>query len=809
MLYADVILPFPLAQTYSYAIPEAMEGTLMVGMRVVVPFGARRFYTGIVCHIDTQAPDCNTIKAITLQLDDSPMVCPEQLRFWQWMATYYRTTLGDIYRMAMPSALKLESETIVELTDIVPTADLSAHEQRICAILTQKPLSIQAINNALDVKNALPAIKKLLTRGMVTLSEEISERYTPRTENFISITEQYIGQPTETLLRLPARAKRQQQLLQAYLTLSPERDLVKKTELLKYANCNSSICTALIERGIFRQTTREVSRLETFTKSAGLVTLTPEQQTAYQAIHQQWQQKNVVLLHGITASGKTEIYTHLISDVLQQGRQVLYLVPEIALTTQLTMRLKGIFGEKLGVYHSKYSDAERVEIWQNLLKQQSRQIIIGTRAALFLPFNNLGLVIVDEEHDASYKQSDTTPHFHARNAALMLAAQFKAKAIIGSATPAVESYCNALNGKFGLVELSTRYTNIAQPTIISVDLTEAYRKKQMTGHFSDLLITKITDTLTDNAQVILFQNRRGFAPYTECRQCGWVPRCPHCDVSLTYHKRFNKLTCHYCGYTQTLPETCPNCQQPTLQMHGFGTEQVENEIAELFPHARIGRMDIDTVRNKNAFARIIEQFGNHEIDILVGTQMIAKGLDFENVGLVGILNADNLLYYPDFRANERAFQLLTQVSGRAGRCHRQGMVVLQTSQPQHPVIQYVKNGNYRAFFDREMAERQQFHYPPYYRLIQITLKHHTPDTLNEAARRLAHTLCNLFGTQRVFGPDNPPVGRIKNMFIKHILLKFEMQLSPEQCKQRIDDTIRALLQRPEYRQLNIVLDIDV
>lgn len=809
MLYADVILPFPLAQTYSYAIPDTMEQTLAVGMRVVVPFGVRRFYTGIVCRIDTQAPDCSTIKAITLQLDDQPAVRPEQLQFWQWMSVYYRTPLGDIYRAAMPSALKLESETMVELTDTEQTADLSANEQRICTLLRQKPLSIQAINNALEVKNALPAIKKLLARGLVTLIEEISEQYTPRTASFIGLGERYAAQPTEALQGVPTRAKRQLQLVQTYLTLCPDGALIKKSDLLRHADCTANICAALVERGIFRQITQEISRLETFTKSNELVTLTPEQQTAYQSIKQQWQQKNVVLLHGVTAGGKTEIYTHLINDALQQGKQVLYLVPEIALTTQLTMRLKSIFGDTLGVYHSKYSDAERVELWHNLLSRQPRQIIIGTRAALFLPFDNLGLVIVDEEHDASYKQADAHPHYHARNAALMLAAQFHAKSIIGSATPAVESYCNALNGKFGLVELSTRYTHTAPPAIISVDLTEAYRKKQMTGHLSDFLITKMTEALADDAQVILFQNRRGFAPYTECRQCGWVPRCPHCDVSLTYHQRFNKLTCHYCGYTQTLPETCPNCQQPTLQMHGFGTEQVEHEIAALFPHARIGRMDIDSVRNKNAFARIIEQFDNHDIDILVGTQMIAKGLDFGNVGLVGILNADNLLNYPDFRSNERAFQLLTQVSGRAGRCRRQGVVVLQTSQPQHPVIQDVKTGNYRTFFDREMVERLHFHYPPYYRLVQITLKHHNPDILNQAAHRLAHALCDQFGTQRVFGPDNPPVGRIRNLFIKHILLKFEIGLPPEQCKQQIDERARTLRQRPEYRQLSISLDIDV
>ncbi len=803
MLYAEVILPFPLAQTYSYAIPENLQPTLAVGMRVVVPFGARRFYTGIVCGVSNEPPDCATIKSVVAQLDEQPIIFGEQLRFWHWMATYYRATLGDVYKTALPSALKLESETTVELAPDANTDNLSAREQRLCALLTDgKAHTIDALNKLLDVKDTYPAIKRLLAQGVVTLHEELCEQYRPRTENYIALNND------GALPELPARAKKQQQLLEAYLAMSPQHDFVRKSDLLQRANATSTICKQLIDRGIFVQQERETTRIKPFEKSATVAPLTAEQQCAYDEIRCLFDTKNTVLLHGVTASGKTELYTHLMADALAVGKQVLFLVPEIALTTQLTERLKDIFGEKMAVYHSKFSEAERVEIWNNMLGLNPRQIVIGARSALFLPFRNLGLVVVDEEHDASYKQIDSAPRYHARNAALMLAAQFKAKTLLGSATPSVESYCNALNGKFGLVTLPTRYAQTEPPEIVPVDLTETYRKKQMTGHLSDPLVAKIKEALSRCEQVILFQNRRGFAPYTECRQCGWTPRCPHCDVSLTYHKAFGKLTCHYCGYKQTPPTVCPECGQPALQMHGFGTEQIEAEVAALFPDARIGRMDLDTTRQKRAFSRIISAFEAKEIDILVGTQMVAKGLDFEGVGLVGVLNADNLLNYPDFRAYERAFQLLTQVSGRAGRKNRRGVVVLQTSQPQHPVIRDVMNGDYRTFFDREMTERALFRYPPYYRLVQIILKHHDAQTLARAATQMANALRQTFG-DLVYGPDNPPVGRVQNKFIKHIVLKIAAAQSPEPAKQQIDQLAHKMLCQPDFRALQVAWDVDL
>lgn len=803
MLYAEVILPFPLAQTYSYAVPENLQATLAVGMRVVVPFGARRFFTGIVCGIGSQPPDCSTLKAVAAQLDDRPIVLGEQLRFWRWMASYYRATLGDVYKTAMPSALKLESETTVELAPDADTESLSAKEQRLCGLLAEgKAQSIDTLNKSLGVKDTYPTIKRLLAQGIVTLHEELCEQYRPRTESYIGLKN------GGELPILPAQAKKQRQLLAAYLAMNPQRGFVRKSDLLRQANAASVICKQLIDKGVFVQQERETTRIKPFEKSAEAAPLTAEQQCAYDEIRRLFGEKSTVLLHGVTASGKTEIYTHLMADTLAQGKQVLYLVPEIALTTQLTERLKHVFGEKMGVYHSKFSEAERVEIWNGMLCDTPRQIVIGARSALFLPFKRLGLVIVDEEHDPSYKQSDTAPRYHARNAALMLAAQFGAKTVLGSATPSVESYCNALNGKFGLVELKSRYAQAETPEITTVDLTEAYRKKQMTGHLSDILVGKIRDTLAQGEQVILFQNRRGFAPYTECRQCGWTPRCPHCDVSLTYHKAFGKLTCHYCGHKQTPPTVCPECGQPTLQMHGFGTEQIEAEVAVTFPNARIGRMDLDTTRQKRAFSRIIGEFEARNMDILVGTQMVAKGLDFDGVGLVGVLNADNLLNYPDFRAYERAFQLLTQVSGRAGRKNRRGTVVLQTSQPQHPVIRDVLNGDYRAFFDREMTERALFRYPPYYRLVQIILKHRDAQTLDRAAAEMANALRQTFG-ELVYGPDNPPVGRVQNKFIKHIVLKIEASQSPEPAKRQIDLLAQNLLRKADFRALQVAWDVDL
>lgn len=811
MTFADIILPFPLAQTYTYAVPDEWENTLVAGMRVIVPFRGRRFYTGIVLAVHQQAPDVAVVKEITALLDEQPVLRPVQLQFWQWISSYYRAFLGDVYKAALPAGLKLESETMVEWCASEEAAtDLSDKEQRVCQLLVDKqPHAIAEINKVLDGKDAFPLVKRLLTRGMVQLTEEVQQTYRPKTEVTIALSAAYKTPEQRAELQQLKLAVKQRQLVDAFLELSEQgtKSVLRKM-LLDAAGCTVAVCKALIDKGIFELQAQTVSRLAVSEQSVSAIKpLTVEQTRALDDIKTHFKHKNTVLLHGVTSSGKTEIYSHLISEALQRGEQVLYLVPEIALTTQLTERLRAVFGDQLGVYHSRFSDAERVEIWNDLLRGDGYQVIIGARSALFLPFEKLGLIIVDEEHDTSYKQTDSAPRYHARNAAVVLASLHGAKVILGSATPAVESYSNALTGKFGLVELSSRFSDIEMPRIITVDLTEAYRKKQMTGHLSDTLIEQMGDTLAAGDQVILFQNRRGFAPYVSCKSCGWVPRCKHCDVSLTYHKAFNKLTCHYCGYTELLPEVCPDCHQTTIQTHGFGTEQIEKEVAELFPEMRVARMDLDTTRRKQSFARIIEDFENRSVDILVGTQMITKGLDFEHVGLVGILNADNLLNYPDFRAHERAFQMLLQVSGRAGRKHKQGLVVLQTSSPEHVVIQQVLAGDYRAFFDKEMTERELFNYPPYCRLIQLVLKHRDAQVLNQAAYQLAHALRDKFGN-RVLGPDNPAVGRVQNLFIKHILLKIEVAISPEQTKELIDKLAAELMQKSEFKSLLVTLDVD-
>ncbi|HKL96051.1 MAG TPA: primosomal protein N' [Paludibacteraceae bacterium] len=812
MTFADIILPFPLAQTYTYAVPDEWRDRLLVGMRVIVPFGARRFYTGIVMDIHERVPEVSLVKEISALIDDKPILRAVQLRFWQWISAYYRAFLGDVYKAALPSGLKLESETMVELhVSLLETDQLSTHEKRVCELLAdKKPHAIAELNKSLEIKDSFPTVKRLLAGGFVHLTEEVQQIYRPKTEAMIILSSIYdTPEARETVFGDLKRSAKQQFLLKTYLAWSGETaQAIARKKLLEMAQCSSAVCQALVEKGVFELQLQSVSRLlvdeqpQSFMKP-----LTADQIYAYDEIRMQFEDKQTVLLHGVTASGKTEIYIHLIAEALKRGEQVLYLVPEIALTTQLTERLRYVFGDKLGVYHSRFSDAERVEIWNNLLNGEGYQVIIGARSALFLPFDTLGLVIVDEEHDASYKQTDPAPRYHARNAAAVLASLHGAKTLLGSATPAVESYSNALTGKFGLVELNKRFSDIENPQIISVDLLEAYRKKQMTGHLSDLLVDKIRETLAAGNQVILFQNRRGFAPYVECKQCGWVPRCNHCDVSLTYHKAFNKLTCHYCGYTEPLPTLCPDCHQETIKMHGFGTEQIEKEVSELFPERRVARMDLDTTRSKKSFTQIIGDFENRSIDILIGTQMITKGLDFEFVGLVGILNADNLLNYPDFRAHERAFQMLLQVSGRAGRQHKQGLVVLQTSSPQHAVIQQVLMGDYRAFFDKEMTERQLFNYPPYCRLIQIVLKHRDGAVLTKAAYQLARSLCDTFGN-RVLGPDNPAVGRIQNLYIKHILLKIEVAISPEQSKETIDKLVTELTQKDEFKSLRVTLDVD-
>ena len=814
-LFANIILPLPLNQVYTYRVPSEMKDSLAIGMRVVVNFGNRKFYTGIVHAIHTERPTYADIKPISIILDHQPIVTASQLRLWEFVSTYYRAKLGDVYKVAVPSAMKPESETMLSINmDIAAQADLTAAEMELLDRIPQDgTISIGQLVKQSSSKSVLQSIRRLGEKGVLCMDETLVGKYKAKHELCFRLAPTLLTEEAlqETLNSL-TRSKKQLEFMLAYLNdVAPDkRDselVVRKTFLEKY-NFSAAIYNGLLKKGIIETVLRPIDRLSREqTTETPEYTLSEAQQTALDTINTHFTQKETVLLHGVTSSGKTEIYTHLIKQTLKQGKQVLLLVPEIGLTTQLAQRLSRVFGSKLGVSHSRSSDMERVEIWNNLLLNKGYEVILGVRSSVFLPFRDLGLVIVDEEHDASYKQQDPAPRYHARNIAQTLGHLHGAKVLLASATPSIESYTHCLTGKYALVSLTERYNNIAPPKIELVNLKESYRKKQMKGHFSLTLIAKIEETLKQGHQVILFQNRRGYAPYVECKSCGWVPRCGNCDVSLTYHKHFNKLTCHYCGHTQYLPEECPVCKQHDISSRGFGTEQVEHEVRELFPDAKVARMDLDTTRTKRSFQELIENFESQQIDILIGTQMVSKGLDFENVALIGILNADNLLFYPDFRSFERAFQLLVQVSGRAGRKKMQGEVLIQTSATEHPLMHHIMKNDYRAFFDSQMVERQQFKYPPYYRLIRIVLRHRDAQKLNKVSMQMADALRARFGN-RLLGPDVPAVGRIQNMYIKHLLLKIEVSASFERAKEIIDQIMTEILTESDKKGTQIHLDVD-
>lgn len=817
MKFVDVILPLPLANTFTYSVPDEWADSVRMGMRVVVPFGKKKMYTGIIYLVHTITPTIYEAKDILFLMDNEPILRYPQLKFWDWVSSYYQAFLGDVYQAAVPAGLKLESETQVRINpDFEAESLLSEKEDRILDALSDgKVKTVTELNKITEMRDTLPTLKQLLEKGAVEISEELTERFRAKTETFVSITayalqEEQLRKTFEEL----GRAKKQLDLLMMYIDLSKclipsKKREVSRKDLLERSGASPAVLNALIERNILEIYNKEVGRLDVSDiQTAEQYALNEHQQVAYQQIEQQFIEKQVVLLHGVTSSGKTEIYIQLINKALSENKQVLYLVPEIALTTQLTSRLKRVFGKRLGVYHSKFSDAERVEIWNNVLNDKTYDVVIGVRSSIFLPFRKLGLVIVDEEHESSYKQYDPAPRYHARNAAIVLATMHGAKTLLGTATPAIETYQNALTGKFGLVEITKRHEEMAMPEILVVDTKEAYRKKEMESHFTPLLLEKIAKALGNKEQVILFQNRRGYAPYIECKACAYVPHCKNCDVSLTVHKVFNTLTCHYCGYTEPIPNICPACGTPgTLSTKGFGTEKIEDEIRIIFPDAKVSRMDLDTTRSKKSYEKIIADFEQHKVDILIGTQMVSKGLDFECVSLVGILNADNMLNFPDFRAHERAYQLMAQVSGRAGRKNKAGTVVLQTSLPEHPVIGQVIRNDYKAMFEMQCEERKLFRYPPYFRMIQIVLRHRDPKVLTHAANTMAANMKAVFGA-RVLGPNVPSVSRIQNMFIKHLLLKFEVEVAPERAKELLQQISNQVLAQPNFKGLWINLDVD-
>jgi len=817
MKYIDVILPLPLKASFTYAVPTDWSEQIRIGMRVVVSFGKRKMYTAIVSLLHTHKPELPyEIKEIICLLDSQPILRYPQLKFWEWISTYYMACLGDVYQAAVPAGMKLESETLVCINpDFEADTVLSDKEQRILDALSDgRPATVEMLNKATELISVLPTLKMLLEKNAIEVNEELTEKFRIKTETFIRLNADF---ENEALLRKAfddlARAKKQLDLLMAFIDLSKflqptKRKEVTKKELLEKAGASAAILNGLIEKNIFEIYKKEISRLDiAATDTQEIFSLNPSQQTALQEINLQFAEKQVVLLHGITSSGKTEIYIHLIKKAIEEGTQVLYLVPEIALTTQLTTRLKRVFGNKLGVYHSKFSDAERVEIWNNVLNDKTYDVIIGVRSSVFLPFRKLGLIIVDEEHESSYKQYDPAPRYTARNAAIVLATMHGAKTLLGTATPSVESYYNATTGKYGLVQLNKRHEDMELPDFLVVDTKEAYHKKRMEGHFSDELLVRIKKALDNKEQIILFQNRRGYAPYIECKACTFVPKCKNCDVSLTVHKVFNTLTCHYCGYSEPIPNVCPACKTPSLNTKGFGTEKIEDEIRLLFPDARVSRMDMDTTRSKKAYEKLITDFEQHKVDILIGTQMVTKGLDFERVSIVGILNADNMLNFPDFRAHERAYQLMAQVSGRAGRKHKRGLVVLQTASPEHPVIGQVLRNDYVAMYNTQSSERQQFKYPPYHRIIQINLRHKDVQIVKQAAYEMGNRMRAVFGS-RLLGPVDPPIGRIQNLFIKQLILKIENEASPVKAKEILNNISDLILQDSRFKSVRIGIDVD-
>ena len=753
MRYVDLMLPVPLEGFFTYSVPERLRERMQFGVRVIVTFGPKKTYVGIVVRTHDNTPEGGyKIKEIIDIVDDKPMMLDRQMKLWQWIAEYYLAPIGDVYKAAMPSGLKQE------------------------------------------------------------------EGFKPKTETYIRLTEKYRNVAgLHVAINMLCRAEKQLAAFLGYLQLSHwdevERGVaikeITRDELMNATHSTLPTLTQLTKRGMLETYEKEVGRLNHSDEPhpENIQKLSTAQQDAYNEVLFSMMRKNVTLLHGVTSSGKTEIYIHLIQHALDEGKQVLYLLPEIALTVQIMDRLQKVFGRRLGIYHSKYSDGERVEIWQKQMSKDPYDIILGARSAVFLPFQNLGLVIIDEEHETSFKQQDPAPRYHARSAAIVLASMYGAKTLLGTATPSIESYYNAKTGKYGYVALTQRYEGIELPEFRIVDIKDLQHRKMMTGPFSPMLLAEVRKALEEGKQAILFQNRRGFAPMIECKQCGWVPHCQHCDVSLTLHRNTNQLTCHYCGYTYSIPTKCPNCEGTELRTRGFGTEKIEDAIRDIFPEARVARMDLDTTKTRNAYERIITDFATGRTNILIGTQMISKGLDFANVSVVGILNADSMLNFPDFRAYEHAFMIMAQVGGRAGRKGKRGLVILQTKSPELPIVQQVVNNDYEAMYVGVTAERREFHYPPYYRLVYVYLKHRDDKVVASAAATLSFKLRIWFG-ERVLGPDKPSVAKVKSLNIRKIMIKLENGIDIQKVRQYLRKAHSDILKDKRFNSLVIYYDVD-
>lgn len=819
-MFAEIILPLPLNSTFTYEIPSDMESQLQVGSRVLVQFGRKKFYTGIVDSLHPNRPSYE-VKPLMALLDPRPVVRYPQMKLWKWISEYYLCSVGEVYKAAVPTGLKPESETFVTLNpDFEADSDTHFTERQALVIQLlerEKRMSISDIASATGIANAAGTVSQLLQPGVVEIDEKVIEKYRPKKQTFVVLdAERGDSERLHSFFDKITRARQQENALVSYLDKSgwmqktiPLKD-VTRAEMLDVPGVTPGVLKALVDKGIFRMERRVINRFnsETDDSEIGLVPLSEAQRKTMEEIRSLFREKDVALLHGLTGSGKTEIYNHLIAAALKDGSQVLYLVPEISLTTQLTDRLRRAFGNRLIVYHSKFTDNERVDIWKRLLSGNEPLVVLGARSSVFLPFARLGLVIVDEEHEASFKQYDPAPRYNARDVATVLASMHGAKVLLGSATPSIETFYKAKTGKYGLATLYERFEGAQLPEVEIVDMKEQRKKKINRGSLSQPLVQEMREAFGEGLQGIVFQNRRGFAPMVICRTCGWTPKCENCDVSLVYHKKINLLKCHYCGYTRLLPHVCPACEGTDIETYGYGTERIAEEVQDVFRESRVSRMDLDTTRNKDAFQEIIENFSAHKSDILVGTQMVTKGLDFEKVKVVGVINADTLLNFPDFRSDERAFNMLEQVAGRAGRRNgTRGRVIIQTTRPDDPVLDYVKEHDYLGFYEHEIKERERYFYPPSSKVIGIFLKNKDSRMADRAATTLTTKLREIFGN-RVLGPEKPFVSRVALWYIQSIMLKVEAGASMRKVKQLLRQCYESVAALPEMKSTLIYYDVD-
>lgn len=814
--YAEVILPLAVLGTFTYLVPAEMQCDISRGSRVYVPFGPRKLYTGIVADLHTNTPKFK-VKPIASLLDGTSILRHPQLKFWQWIADYYLCTLGEVYRAAVPTGLKVESETNLSLNKAIDLEEIGqtltpAETELLNEVIVADHVRMSDLDRERSHATTARYVSRMLQKGIIVADEKATSSYKAKTIAIVSAcndvkNHEWLHQAFDAV----TTATKQERLLISFLELIKNQAVpeVTREELLTKAKVSPGILKAICDKGILKVEKRKINRFDAKpgNKPVELPPLSPQQREALRQIDEQWREKNVVLLRGITGSGKTEIYCHAILSALEAGHQVLYLVPEISLTTQLTDRLRKVFGNRLLVYHSKFSDSERVDIWRKLLHSHEPMVILGVRSSVFLPFAKIGLVVVDEEHEASYKQYDPAPRYNARDAAIMLAHLHGAKTLLGSATPAIDTYYKAQTGKFGLVELLERYQGAQLPDVTVVDMLDSRKRRLTDGLLANPVAENLRHTIKRGRQAIMFQNRRGFAPLIQCTQCGWQPKCQYCDVSMVYHKSIDVMSCHYCGYQMHLPRLCPACGQNSVRIGGYGTERIAEHLHSHFPEARVSRMDLDTTRNKDAYQEIIEDFAGHNTDILIGTQMVSKGLDFANVSMVGVVNADSLLHFPDFRANERAFNMLVQVAGRAGRRNEQGQVFIQTSDAANPLLKFISSQDYSGYYEYELEQRRRFGYPPFTKIIMLYVKHREEAEAARLATRYAGELQKVFGT-RVLGPAKPSVARISNYYIQTIMLKIEAVASMIKVKKLLFEIYSRMAADRSFRNAQVYYDVD-